>query len=80
MNVLKNMEIIFTVTLALACSAAYVSSLPEAQAQGGAQSAVQSASVAVPTVVVSARRMTPAEKRASLLEEQRAAGADSANI
>lgn len=80
MNVLKNMEIIFTVTLALACSAAYVSTLPEAQARGDAQPAVQTASAAMPTVVVSAKRLTPAEKRASLLEEQRAAGASSANI
>jgi len=79
MNVLKNMEIIFTVTLALACSAAYVSTLPEAQARGDTQTAVQTAS-AMPTVVVSAKRLTPAEKRASLLEEQRAAGANSANI
>lgn len=65
MNVLKNMEIIFTVTLALACSAAYVSTLPEAQAG-------QQASVAIPTVVVSAKRLTPAEKRQSLLEEHAA--------
>lgn len=70
MNVLKNMEIIFTVAIALACSAAYVSTLPEAQAQGGSQ-----ASAAIPTVVVSAKRLTPAQKRQSL-QEERAALAD----
>lgn len=78
MNVLKNMEIIFTVAIALACSAAYVSTVPEAQAQGGSQASA--ANAAIPTVVVSAKRLTPAEKRQSLREDQALASNGNARI
>ncbi|HEV7815085.1 MAG TPA: hypothetical protein VGP06_08315 [Janthinobacterium sp.] len=67
MNVLKNMEIIFIVVLALACSAVYVGTLPEAQAD--ARSAVTAAGD-MPVVVISAKRMSAEEKQQSLNEER----------
>ncbi|WP_317205584.1 hypothetical protein [Janthinobacterium sp.] len=62
MKVLKNMEIIFTVALALA-AASYVS-FTRAPAQPGVSGA------AIPVVVISAKRMTPQEKKQSLIEER----------
>lgn len=60
MNVLKNFEAVFVITAALACSAVY--------------SLDRSAPVAndMPTVVVSAKRMS-AEQKLQSLQEERAA-------
>jgi len=70
MNVLKNMEAIFTVALALACSASYVA-LTRPEPVSVAQ---------IPVVVVHGKRMTAQEKVQSLIEERQqaqAAGAGS---
>lgn len=63
MKVLKNMEIIFTVALALAAAASYVS-FTRVPAQPGVSGA------AIPVVVISAKRMTAEEKKQSLIEER----------
>ena len=79
MNIIKNMEAIFVVTLGLAGSATYLlDTLPQAQAKAP----VLSASVATPTklavVTVSAKRMSAAEKQQSLQDERKLAGLRSA--
>jgi hypothetical protein len=68
MKTLKNFEAIFTVAVAIACSASYVSFL---QAPAEKAGAAQSAS-AMPVVTVTAKRLTPQEKQLSLLEERQA--------
>lgn len=73
MNILKNMEAIFLVSLAIAGPASVVlEALPEANARRAPQVTATAAQQAMPVVVVSARRMTDAEKRQSLIEEARA--------
>jgi hypothetical protein len=66
MKTLKNMEAIFTVAVAIACGASYVSFMQP--------SAARTADVAqaIPVVVVSAKRMTEQEKKISLIEERQA--------
>ena len=66
MKTLKNMEAIFTVAVAIACSASYVSFM---QAPAGKADAAQSAS-AMQVVTVTAKRLTAQEKQLSLLEER----------
>ena len=68
MKTLKNFEAIFTVAVAIACSASYASFM---QAPAGKASAAQSAS-AMHVVTVTAKRLTAQEKRLSLLEERQA--------
>lgn len=64
MNILKHMEAVFVATVALAVSGSYlIDTLPEAHAK------TVVASAAVPVVVVSAKRMSPQEKRQSLQAE-----------
>lgn len=70
-DILKHMEAAFVVTLGLACAATYVlDTLP--QARSGSRAAY---SASAPTtgpmqvVVVSAKRMSEAEKRQSLRDE-----------
>lgn len=71
MNILKNMEAIFLVSLAIAGPASVlVDMLPVANASRTPVAAVASQQ-AIPVVVVSARRMTDEEKRQSLEEEAR---------
>jgi hypothetical protein len=75
MNIAKHMEAVFVAALAFAGSASYlVESLPEAQARTQAPLA---SNIATPTkmalVTVTAKRMTAAEKEASL-QAERAAG------
>ena len=65
---LKNMEAIFTVAVAIACGASYVSFM---QPHAASSSAVATAAN-VPVVVVSAKRMTEQEKKISLIEERQA--------
>lgn len=65
MKALKNFEAAFTIAVALACSASYVSFMqPQVQQQGSV------AQQAIPVVTVSAKRMTAEEKQLSLLEER----------
>lgn len=75
MNVLKHMEAIFVVTVAIFGAGALVTeSLPEAQARSystPAASVVAEAPMAV--VYVTAKRMTPEQKRLSLEQERRSA-------
>lgn len=68
MKTLKNMEAIFTVAVALACGASYVSFMQPHAAQAG--NVAKAASM--PVVVVSAKRMTEQEKKISLIEERQA--------
>ena len=68
MKALKNMEAIFTVAVAIACGASYVSFL---QPQAGKAGNVAQAN-AIPVVVVSAKRLTEEEKKISLIEERQA--------
>ena len=71
MKTLKNLEAMFVVAVALACSASYVSQVSEvasSQPQSGqtAQANVQ----AIPVITITAKRMTAQEKQLSLLEER----------
>lgn len=67
MNILKHMEAVFVATVALAVSGSYlVDTLPEAHAKSAVQASV---ATAVPVVVVSAKRMSAAEKQQSLQAE-----------
>ncbi|MBJ7312828.1 hypothetical protein ACFOLJ_28285 [Rugamonas sp. CCM 8940] len=72
MNVLKNFEALFVITLGLACAANYA--LDNAPQQ---QDKVASVALAVPAnlqvVVVSAKRLSAEQKLQSLVEEQKAA-------
>lgn len=71
MNILKNMEAVFLVSLAIAGPASVViDALPEANSARTPVAAVATQQ-AIPVVVVSARRMTDEEKRQSLEEEAR---------
>lgn len=73
MNILKNMEAVFLVSLAIAAPASVViDTLPEANATRMPARAVATQQ-AIPVVVVSARRTTEEEKRQSLEDEARAA-------
>ncbi|MGZ8315652.1 MAG: hypothetical protein ACXW3B_10780 [Telluria sp.] len=77
MNILKHMEAVFLVTLAVAGSATVAfDGIPEAHAKA-APAAVASAAPGqeIPVVVVSAKRMTEAEKLQSMEEEARLDGA-----
>lgn len=66
MKTLKNMEAIFTVAVAIACGASYVSFMQP--------SAARTADVAqaIPVVVVSAKRMSAEQKAQSLIDERKA--------
>ena len=66
---LKNMEAIFTVAVAIACGASYVSFMqPHAASAAAAVATVAN----LPVVVVSAKRLTEQEKKISLIEERQA--------
>ena len=75
MSLIKNMEAVFVVTLALACSATY---MLDAQAQAPAVDASVATPSQVAVVTVSAKRMSAAEKQQSLQEERQLAGLRSA--
>lgn len=68
MKTLKNFEAIFTVAVAIACSASYASFMqaPAAPAEKTAQTATMH------VVTVTAKRLTAQEKQLSLLEERQA--------
>jgi hypothetical protein len=74
-NILKHMEAVFVVTVAILGSAAFVNeNLPKANAQPYSLAAVAPAAEApIATVYVTAKRMTPEQKRLSLEQERRAA-------
>jgi hypothetical protein len=71
MNVLKNFEALFVVTLGLACAANYVL---DTNTASEAQPLVASAALArdIPVVVVSAKRMSAEQKAQSLIDERKA--------
>lgn len=71
MKILKNMEAIFTVAVAIACGASYASYASFNQPQA-AQTAAAAQANAIPVVVVSAKRLTEQEKKISLIEERQA--------
>ncbi len=77
MNVLKNFEALFVVTLGLACAANYMidSDVAEqpATARAAAPATVAYASPAdMQVIVVSAKRLTAEQKQQSLREERKA--------
>lgn len=80
MNVLKNFEAIFVITLGLACGANYLADGASDSTTAAVPAAVQTLAMAapqqsMPVVVVAAKRMSAAEKKQSLLDEQNAIGA-----
>jgi hypothetical protein len=73
MDIVRNMEAVFIITLGLACSASYVIDTgPDnrARAESSAATAATAPPAAMHVVVVSARRMTAAEKQQSLEDEK----------
>lgn len=74
MKALRNFEALFIAIIGLACAANFVyeNRAVESKAPAGYASAAQS-TPAVPVVVVAAKRMSEAEKQASLAEERKAA-------
>lgn len=74
MNILKNFEALFVVTLGLACAANYV--LDDNTAVN-ARPLVASAAMPrdIPVVVVSAKRMSAEQKAQSLIDERKASAA-----
>jgi hypothetical protein len=75
MNILKNFEALFVVTLGLACAANYVLDDHVATEQTVAQLSAPAASAnsAMSVVVVSAKRLSPEQKKQALVEERHAA-------
>lgn len=74
MKALRNFEALFIAIIGLACAANYVfdgASADQAPA-AYAVAAQPAAQQAVPVVVVAAKRMSAAEKQASLAEERKA--------
>ncbi|MBY0242698.1 MAG: hypothetical protein K2X55_25635 [Burkholderiaceae bacterium] len=87
MNVLKNFEALFVVTLGLACAANYVlDTEPALQPTTASASAMAPVTLAyaVPNdtqvIVVSAKRLTAEQKRQSLQEERKAASQTTSRI
>ncbi|KQZ26872.1 hypothetical protein [Duganella sp. Root1480D1] len=74
MKALRNFEALFIAFIGLACAAdfMYENRVGETAAPASYASAAQPAP-AVPVVVVAAKRMSEAEKQASLAEERKAA-------
>ncbi|MFA9218288.1 MAG: hypothetical protein ACEQSK_14465 [Sphingomonadaceae bacterium] len=76
MNILKNFEAIFVVTLGLACAANYALDTNTDQQVASAAAAPAASSMQV--VVVSAKRLSEAEKLQSLISERKASLATNA--
>lgn len=74
MNILKNFEALFVMTLGLACAANYVlDSAKDTQAAAPvAVTATAPAAQPMSVVVVSAKRLSAAQKQQSLAEERKA--------
>lgn len=74
MKALRNFEALFIAIIGLACAANFVveNRAEETKAPANYASAAR-ATPAVPVVVVAAKRMSAAEKQASLAEERKAA-------
>lgn len=73
MNIAKHMEAVFVAALVFAGSASVIATaIPEAQAKTAAP-AVATIAAGMPVVTVTAKRMTPEQKRASLIAERAAA-------
>lgn len=79
MNVLKNFEAIFVITLGLACGANYLADGSADTARATAAPAdtqtlamAAASAPSMPVVVVAAKRMSSAEKRQSLIDERNA--------
>ena len=74
MNVLKNFEALFVVTLGLACAANYaLDSAPQQQQQAKVATVAMAAPANMQVVVVSAKRLSAEQKLQSLVDEQKAA-------
>lgn len=73
-NVLKHMEAVFVVTVAIFGAGAFVSeNLPEANARPYSAPAASTAEAPMTVVYVTAKRLTPEQKRLSLEQERRSA-------
>lgn len=74
MKALRNFEALFIAMIGLACAADFVVENRAAESSAPASYATAAqAAPAVPVVVVAAKRMSEAEKQASLAEERKAA-------
>lgn len=85
MNVLKNFEALFVVTLGLACAANYVlDTEPALQPASASAAAPVTLAYATPNdtqvIVVSAKRLTTEQKRQSLQDERKAASQATSRI
>jgi hypothetical protein len=74
MNVLKNFEALFVVTLGLACAANYALDNNAAETQAPTVAAAKNMQV----VVVSAKRLTAEQKQQSLIDERSTLAANAA--
>lgn len=73
MNVLKNFEALFVVTLGLACAATYVTGdSDEIQNAAVASYTAPAAASDMRVIVVSAKRLTAEQKKQSLIDENNA--------
>ncbi|GAB2837986.1 hypothetical protein GCM10027277_01040 [Pseudoduganella ginsengisoli] len=85
MNVLKNFEALFVVTLGLACAANYVMDTSEAEQPATARAAATTTvAYAAPqdtqVIVVSAKRLTAEQKLQSLRDERKASAQATSRI
>jgi len=74
MNILKNFEALFAVTLGLACAANYMlddSSATATQPATVAMAAIPASVQTMPVVVISAKRLSPEQKKQSLADEHK---------
>ncbi len=78
MNVLKNFEALFVVTLGLACAANYALDNANTAAPAPVVATASAAAADMHVVVVSAKRMSAAEKRQSLIDERASLAANTA--
>lgn len=78
MNVLKNFEALFVVTLSLACAANYALDNAATAAPAPVVATAAAAAPNLHVVVVSAKRMSAAEKQQSLIDERSALAANTA--
>lgn len=71
MKALKNLEVIFTVAVAIACAASYASYASFVQAPAAVEHAARASST-MHVVTVTAKRLTAEEKQRSLRQERAA--------
>jgi hypothetical protein len=78
MNVLKNFEALFVLTLGLACAANYALDNTAVEASTSTPVAAAAAAPNMQIVVVSAKRLSAEQKKQSLIDERSAMAANTA--